>query len=78
MKPETEMEHFNLRAYSKKELALRYFPDSTPRVAVNHLMALIHRNDMLRDELEKTGYKNSSKVFTPRQVQAIFEWLGAP
>ena len=68
----------NTRAYSKKELALLFFPDSTPRVAVNHLMALIRRNDMLWDELQKTGYKTSGKTFTPRQVQAIFEWLGAP
>ena len=66
------------RAYSKKELALLYFPDSTPRVAVNHLMAIIRRNDMLRDELLSTGYKTTSKVFTPRQVQAIFDWIGAP
>ena len=66
------------RTYSKKELALLYFPDSTPRVAVNHLMALIHRNDMLRDELLSTGYKTTNKVFTPRQVQAIVDWIGAP
>ena len=72
------MEHFTIRAFSKKELALRFFPDSTPRVAVNHLMALIHRNDMLCDELLSTGYKTTNKVFTPRQVQAIVEWIGAP
>ena len=72
------MESFKIRSYSKKELALLFFPDSTPRVAVNHLMALIRSNDMLWDELQKIGYKNSSKVFTPRQVQSIVEWLGAP
>ena len=72
------MEHFTIRAYSKKELALRFFPDSTPRVAVNHLMALIRRNDMLSDELLSTGYKTTNKVFTPRQVQAIVDWIGAP
>ena len=66
------------RPYTKKELALLYFPDSTPRVAVNHLMAIIRRNDMLRDELLSSGYKNTSKVFTPRQVQAIFDWIGPP
>ena len=68
----------NIRADSKKELALLFFPDSTPRVAVNHLMALIRRCDMLWDELQETGYKTTSKVFTPRQVQSIFEWLGPP
>lgn len=72
------MNNFTIHSYTKKELALMFFPDSTPRVAVNHLMALIRRNDMLCDELQKTGYKNTSKTFTPRQVQAIFEWLGAP
>ena len=61
------MDTFKIKSYSKKELALLYFPDSTPRVAVNHLMALIRRNDMLSDE-----------VFTPRQVQAIVDWIGAP
>ncbi len=72
------MNNFTIRAYSKKELALLYFPDSTPRVAVNHLMALIRRNDMLSDELLSTGYKTTNKVFTPRQVQAIVDWIGAP
>jgi hypothetical protein len=72
------MDTFKIRSYSKKELALMYFPDSTPRVAVNHLRALIRRNDMLWDELQKTGYKNTSKVFTPRQVEAIVDWIGAP
>ena len=72
------MDTFRIRSYSKKELALLYFPDSTPRVAVNHLMAMIRRNDMLWDELQATGYKTACKVFTPRQVQAVFEWLGAP
>ena len=72
------MNDFTIKAYTKKELALLYFPDSTPRVAVNHLMAVIRRNDMLWDELQATGYKTTNKVFTPRQVNAIFEWLGAP
>ena len=72
------MDNFKIRSYSKKELALMFFPDSTPRVAVNHLMALIRRNDMLWDELLSTGYKTACKTFSPRQVQAISEWLGAP
>lgn len=72
------MENFKIKSYSKKELALMFFPDSTPETAVKHLMALIRRNDMLWDELLSTGYKNTNKTFTPRQVRAIFEWLGAP
>ena len=72
------MEHFTIRAYSKKELALLFFPDSTPRVAVNHLMALIRRCDMLWDELQSMDYNKRRKTFTPREIKAIFDWLGAP
>lgn len=72
------MENFPIRAYSKKELALMYFPDSTPETAVKHLMALVRRNDMLWDELQEMGYYSRSKTFTPRQVQAVIDWLGAP
>ena len=72
------IENFAIRAYTKKELALLYFPDSPPHTAVNHLMALIRRCDMLRDELQAMGYYSRSKVFTPREVGAIVEWLGPP
>ena len=39
----------------------------TPRVAVNHLMALIRRNDMLSDELMSTGYKTTNKVLKSKE-----------
>ena len=72
------MDNFTIRAYTKKELALLYFPDSTPGTAVKHLMVTIRRNDMLWDELQAMGYYNRRKTFTPREVKAIFDWLGAP
>ena len=72
------METIKTRAYSKKELALMYFPDSTPETAVKHMMMMIRSNDMLWDELQEMGYYSKSRTFTPRQVQAIFEWIGAP
>ena len=34
------------RPYTKKELALLYFPDSTPETAVKHLMTMIRRNEV--------------------------------
>ena len=68
----------NPRPYTKKELALLYFPDSTPETAVKHLMTMIRRNDMLWDELQEMGYYNRRKTFTPREVQAIFDWIVAP
>ena len=72
------IENFAIRAYTKKELALLYFPDSTPGTAVKHLMVTIRRNDMLWDELQAMGYYSRRKTFTPREVRAIFDWLGAP
>ena len=72
------IENFAIRAYTKKELALLYFPDSTPGTAVKHLMVTIRRNDMLWDELQAMGYYTRRKTFTPREVRAIIDWLGAP
>ena len=72
------MDTFTIRSYTKKELALMYFPDSMPRTAVNHLMAWINRCTQLSDILQATGYQPSDKAFTPRQVKAIVEQLGEP
>ena len=72
------MENFIIQAYTKKELALQYFPDSQPRTAVNHLMSWIARCPQLQALLAETGYTNSCKTFTPRQVKHIVEQLGEP
>ena len=69
---------FPIRPYTKKELALLYFPGSTPRTAVNHLMSWIRRCTPLWNELQQTGYYPASKAFTPRQVRAIVAQLGEP
>lgn len=72
------MTDFIIRAYTKKELALMYFPDSQPRTAVNHLMAWVRRCTPLREQLDLAGYYKDSKAFTPRQVRAIVDFLGEP
>jgi hypothetical protein len=72
------MEDFKIRMYTKKELALMYFPESMPRTAVNHLMAWIRLCTPLWDELLKMGYCKTSKSFSPKQVKAIVEYLGEP
>ena len=69
---------FKVSAYTKKELALMYFPDSQPRTAVNHLMAWIRRCTQLWQQLQEMGYSTTSKAFTPREVKAIVEQLGEP
>ncbi len=70
------MEDFKIRMYTKKELALMYFPESMPRTAVNHLMAWIRLCTPLWNELLKMGYCKTSKSFSPKQVKAIVEYLG--
>ena len=72
------MEDFKIRSYTKKELALMYFPDSMPRTAVNHLMVWISKCTPLWNELLKTGYQKTSKAFSPKQTKAIVEYLGEP
>lgn len=72
------MEEFIIRTYTKKELALMYFPESYPRTAVNHLMVWIHLCTPLWNELLDMGYRKTSKVFSPKQVKTIVEYLGEP
>jgi hypothetical protein len=72
------MNKFPIRVYSKKELALCYFPESTPHTAVNRLMAWILQNNSLITQLQNIGYQKSSKLFSPRQVELITEYLGTP
>lgn len=73
------MEKFPIRSYTKKELALCYFPTSVnPHSAVNHLMSWINRCTPLRNALEEQGYQKTSKWFSPREVKLITEHLGEP
>ena len=72
------IDNFAIRAYTKKELALMYFPDSAPRTAVNHLRDIIRRYTWLWDELQAMGYNPNRKTFTPREVKAIVDELGPP
>ena len=72
------IDDFKIRMYTKKELALMYFPESYPRTAVNHLMAWIHLCAPLWNELLAMGYRKTCKAFSPKQVKAIVEYLGEP
>ena len=73
------METFIIRTYTKKELALMYFPEaSSAKVAVNHLRAWIYRCKPLYKEMQEAHYVRNSKVFTPRQVRLIIDYLGEP
>lgn len=68
----------NIRSYTKQELALLYFPDSSPVVASAHLMRWICRNPDLLQKLRESGYCKNSKEFTPMQISYIIYFLGEP
>lgn len=65
-------------AMKKVDLALQYFPDSDPKVAIRHLMRWINGCPPLMDALKATGYHSSQKVLTSRQVSLVFFHLGEP
>jgi len=72
------MNKFPIRVYSKKELALCYFPESTPENAVRHLIMWVKQNDNLLTHLRSIGYQDRAKAFSPHQVKLITEYLGTP
>lgn len=67
-----------IRSYSKSELAQAYAPEITPHAAVNRLMAWIKLNAPLYEALKQSGYTDNRRLFTVRQVELIFEYLGEP
>lgn len=72
------MNDFKIKNYTKKELALMFFPDSEPRAAVRHLMSWIKRNKAISDYLAANGHNQFSKYFTSLEVGVIIHNLGEP
>ena len=68
----------DIRSYTKQELDLLYFPDSSPVVASAHLMRWTCRNPDLLKKLQESGSDKNSKEFTPIQTAYIFYFLGEP
>lgn len=75
---EIELSYPHLRAYTKKELALMYMPNSSPLSAEKTLMSWINRNIFLAEGLAKLGYNKYRHTFFAREVALIFEHLGPP
>ena len=69
---------FPIQPYTKKELALLYFPSATPHVAVNHLMSWIRRCKSIHDALVDQGYRKTTMWLSPCEVRLITEYLGEP
>ena len=66
------MKEFKIHAYGLQELALHYFPNSTPQSASTQLKKWMNKKKLL-DKLISAGYESGQKILTPRQVAAIIE-----
>ena len=64
------------KSYGKSELAMLYFPDSMPSVALKRLNRWINNIPELKLELYKSHIGKNSKSWTRQQVDLITYYLG--
>ena len=69
---------FFVRSYPKSELAMLYFPDATPHVALNRLNAWIRRCEELSDALAGCHQSTHAKFFSAQAGRFIVKYLGEP
>ncbi|WP_455623343.1 DUF4248 domain-containing protein [Parabacteroides sp.] len=62
----------------KSALAASYFPELASHQACNRLRRWIIRCTELHGKLLETGYRPEQRIFTPRQVGLIIQYLGEP
>lgn len=67
-----------MNVYTKRELAMRYFPGANPRTATNRLARWIKRSEELCRLLKEAGYRPANRLLTVRQLQLIYSYLGEP
>ncbi len=71
-------EEFRIRTYTKVELACLYNPLMTIPGALRTLARWISGNKSLAAELCQLEYNHRNRIYTPRQVKAIVNYLGEP
>lgn len=71
------MSEFKTHAYGLQELAMLYFPNSTPQAASNQLKKWKSKEKLLV-KLKEAGYEPGQKILTPRQVAVIVGHVGEP
>ena len=67
-----------IQSYSKSQLAYAYAPNIGQRAALKRLSSWIRLNPDLSFALHATGYVPTQRIFTSRQVELIFHYLGEP
>lgn len=69
---------FQVRAYTKAELAVLYNPTQCITVALQTLSRWMRTNSLLMTELNAIGYNKFRRGFTPKEVATIVKYLGEP
>jgi len=69
---------FGIRTYGFNELALLYFPKSSPKSATQMLSRWIHSNPKLIASLTELQWKKHRKYFTPKQVKLLVDYFDPP
>lgn len=72
------MVEFKIKSYGVAELATMYFPNLTQQSASNQFRIWLNKNITLKSELNRFGYKKNQKIYTPKQVGIIINYLGIP
>ncbi len=72
------METFQLRSYTKAELARLYSPHSAEAAALQTLYRWMRRNPSLMAELAAVDYNKYRHCFLKQEVGIIVKYLGEP
>lgn len=70
-KPVNEIRYF-------RDLAMSYFPEDKPEVAVRKLRKEIAGYPELFNALSEVNYKSRKQIVTPLQKELIIKYLGEP
>ena len=66
-------------SYTRRSLAMAYFPDATPQQAVRRLTHWIRNCHELYEKLNHNGRMFDKKqILTVREAKLIMEYLGEP
>ena len=64
------------RAYTMKEIAVKYFPTITPQNASRRLRLWIQDDPQLLEEMHNLGYKDSQRLLSWSCTRAILKRFG--
>ena len=78
MKSSKYLEEVRVKAYGKGELAVMYYPDSSPSWALRLFNADLRRMPGLTDALWARGWRPCARLLRIDWVRLIFEAIGPP